>query len=138
MSVNLGGVNPMYYAMIESSQYDSWLTIGIDSGNIGELSSTGLDFSTWNEHSRLVSDPVAGGSVFWLDPQSAPNRADTDGTGLGQVQGSLPSSGGNRQEHNDTLLGGNLSATVCVSHLCGGRSCAQPGGDKCSNIWRSC
>ena len=40
---NFGGVNPVLFSSVPASCYDSWLSVGVDSGNTNnELSSAGL------------------------------------------------------------------------------------------------
>ena len=60
-----GPVNPAFFAVNPSAQYDSFLTIGMDGPALtpGALSSVGLDFSTWDESTGINS---ANGAVFFM------------------------------------------------------------------------
>ena len=72
---NIGGIDPQFFRIANSaavgySEYDSWLTVGIDDGDAsGALSSIGLDFSAWTDSEALVSDD---GAVFWMAPDDGP------------------------------------------------------------------
>ena len=64
---NIGGVLPAILNIDPNSQYDSWLTIGITDGNANnEISTIGIDFSTWTETSGIHN---TNGAVFTLDPE---------------------------------------------------------------------
>ena len=64
---NIGGVLPAIVNIDPNSQYDSWLTIGITDGNAdNEVSTVGIDFSTWTETSGIHS---TNGAVFTIDPE---------------------------------------------------------------------
>lgn len=64
---NIGGVLPAIVNIDPNSQYDSWLTIGITDGNANnEISTIGIDFSTWTETSGIHN---TNGAVFTLDPE---------------------------------------------------------------------
>jgi hypothetical protein len=54
------------------SKYDSWLSIGITTGNFGwrRLSSTGLNFDSWSETTVLSSSANAA-AVFFTVPDDA-------------------------------------------------------------------
>jgi hypothetical protein len=65
---NTGGVNPQFFAFMPLSQYDSWLTVGLTSGDpSGSLSSIGIDFDSWQPGSTLR---ITDGAVFYMDPSS--------------------------------------------------------------------
>jgi len=67
-----GGVNPTFFSYSPQSQYDSWLTIGITTGDqAAKISQVGMAFDIWNEQNALLSAPDTGGSVFWMDPDQA-------------------------------------------------------------------
>ena len=61
--VNLGGINE---AFTGTAGADSYLTIGLTAGNIGDsqLSAIGIDFDAWSLDSRLFA---ADGAVFVYD-----------------------------------------------------------------------
>ena len=63
-----GGTNPLYWPYNPSTQYDSWLTVGVDdqSGNMGTI---GITFEDWTETTGVFVDD---GAVFWMDPTAAP------------------------------------------------------------------
>ena len=64
---NIGGVLPAILNIDPDAQYDSWLTIGITDGNTGnEVSTVGIDFSTWTENSGIHT---TNGAVFTMDPE---------------------------------------------------------------------
>jgi hypothetical protein len=74
-----GGVNPAFFSYSPQSQYDSWLTIGITTGDTTKISQVGMAFEIWNEQNALLSAPDTGGSVFWMDPDQV-SRRRTRGT----------------------------------------------------------
>ena len=64
---NIGGVLPAILNIDPDTQYDSWLTIGVTDGNAGnEISTIGIDFTTWTENSGIHS---TNGAVFTMDPE---------------------------------------------------------------------
>ena len=64
---NIGGVNSFFLDSYPNIMYDSWLTIGLSSGNLNnKLSSIGIDFNKWDEHNDLN---INNGGVFVMDPQ---------------------------------------------------------------------
>ena len=44
---NYGGVNPAFYAVKKESQYDSWVTVGLTTGQTSALGSAGLSQADW-------------------------------------------------------------------------------------------
>jgi hypothetical protein len=75
-----GGVNPTFFSYSPQAQYDSWLTLGITTGDqAAKISSIGMAFDIWNEQNALLSAPDTGGSVFWMDPDQV-SRRRTRGT----------------------------------------------------------
>jgi hypothetical protein len=71
--VNLGGAQPAFFAVANNAalgyaEFDSWLTVGPTDGGASDLSTIGVDFSTWTESSSLF---VEDGSVFHMDPNTA-------------------------------------------------------------------
>ena len=67
--VDIGGVNPAFFAVNQEAEYDSWLSPGSDAGLTTELSTIGIDFETWSDADGLSFD---NGAVFWMDPNAAP------------------------------------------------------------------
>lgn len=69
---DIGGVSPEVTDMPQFTlgKYDSWLTIEITDGMVGwrHLSSTGLDFTKWNENTPIASDPSIGAAIFFTTP----------------------------------------------------------------------
>jgi hypothetical protein len=64
---NFGGINPQLINLNMLSEYDSWLTIGITDGDTNnQLSSIGIDFSSWTTDNGLE---VTNGAIFVLDPR---------------------------------------------------------------------
>merc|ERR1712023_528309 len=47
-------------------KYDSWLTVGITTGDGGSLSTIGIDFSKWDATNGITNSDCA---VFWMDPR---------------------------------------------------------------------
>ena len=64
-----GGVNPVMFGAISESAYDSWLTVGVTTGSIDELSVVGLDLEAWTESTGIESPD---GALFWMTPTDAP------------------------------------------------------------------
>lgn len=78
---NVGGVPPAFFAAMPDAQYDSWLTIGETSGDVGNhLGYIGIDFSAWTDASPLESAADTGGAVFWMDPDAATQGVNPDRT----------------------------------------------------------
>lgn len=70
---SVGGVSPAFWAIPghEECKYDSWLTVGVEDGNPGNvISSIGITFDTWSTMTGLKIDD---GAVFWMDPDNAPD-----------------------------------------------------------------
>ena len=64
---NIGGVLPAIVNIDPDTRYDSWLTIGITDGNgDNEISTVGIDFSTWSENTGIHT---MNGAVFTMDPE---------------------------------------------------------------------
>ena len=64
---NIGGVNPFFIDSFPDTRYDSWLTIGLNGGNLNnKLSSIGIDFNSWTETNDLEA---SNGAVFVMDPE---------------------------------------------------------------------
>ena len=52
--VNIGGVNPTFFTTNPDSEFDSWITVGIDDGsNQNAISAVGIDFDSWTETTGL-------------------------------------------------------------------------------------
>ena len=67
---NIGGVNPAFYAIDATVQYDSWLTVGLTEGlTSNEISTVGIDFAPWNANAGLQ---ITNGAVFWMTPDAGP------------------------------------------------------------------
>eukprot|EP01043_Picozoa_sp_COSAG02_P009038 COSAG02_NODE_300_length_25279_cov_159.676529_19_plen_542_part_00 len=78
---NVGGVNPAFFALSPTVQYDSWLTVGETAGNAdNQVNSIGIDFSVWTDTTPLQSSVDSGGSVFWMDPDGATQAVKPDRT----------------------------------------------------------
>ena len=66
VGVSVGGINPVLKNYAPESEYDSWLTIGIDNSEIlGKISYIGIDFDKWDKDNGLT---INNGAVFLLDP----------------------------------------------------------------------
>ena len=57
------------FGAISESAYDSWLTVGVTTGSIDELSVVGLDLEAWTESTGIESPD---GALFWMTPTDAP------------------------------------------------------------------
>jgi hypothetical protein len=72
---DVGGANPQFFAIANNAalgyaQFDSWLTIGITEGDTsGQLSSIGVDFSSWTDSSPLS---ITNGALFMMAPDDGP------------------------------------------------------------------
>jgi hypothetical protein len=82
--VNIGGVHPAITAIAPSARFDSWLTIGPDSGGAAaqEIASVGIRWHEWTAESGLSTDD---GAVFWIDPSKAPPLTASSGVKVGQL-----------------------------------------------------
>lgn len=80
---DVGGVNPAFFGIRPDARYDSWLTAGIDDGDVrNSLSSIGLDFDTWNEVSGITADD---GAVYsWILSTARTVHRLTPGADTGQ------------------------------------------------------
>ena len=74
---DVGGINPAFFAegVSPESEYDSWVTVGLTTGNSGELGSVGISWEAWQEDSGLL---ITDGAVFWMNPANGPTTADKD------------------------------------------------------------
>eukprot|EP01045_Picozoa_sp_COSAG04_P000735 COSAG04_NODE_20_length_39202_cov_9.993530_5_plen_194_part_00 len=77
---NVGPPNAAFYAISPETEFDSFLTIGMDGPALdpGALSSIGIDFNAWTLDADIRS---ADGAVFFMDrrsftPTSLPALAD--------------------------------------------------------------
>lgn len=70
---NTGPTNPAFFAVNPDTEFDSFITIGMDgpATTQGAISSIGIDFSAWTEQQGI---DTADGAVFFMDP-GAPARA---------------------------------------------------------------
>ena len=70
---NTGGVNPAFLTAAPTAAYDSWLTVGLTSGDAaGALGSIGIDWDSWTASSGLSVD---NGAVFWMSPAAGPSSS---------------------------------------------------------------
>lgn len=64
---NVGGIQSYLVDYYPDMEYDSWLTIGITNGDIGnKISSVGIDFNEWDIENSLSVD---NGAIFSIDPE---------------------------------------------------------------------
>ena len=71
---NIGGINAALINTQASAALDSWLTVGLTTGNEGgQLSHAGIAFEEWTADNPLV---VNNGAVFWMNPDNAPSAHD--------------------------------------------------------------
>ena len=74
--VDVGGVNSAFFSVSDESQYDSWLTVGLTTGDTNNvISSVGILWDQWHETSGLH---ITDGAVFWMDPENGPQVASKD------------------------------------------------------------
>ena len=72
--VDIGGASPAFFAVMAECEFDSWLTVGITTGDSGgALSSIGIDFDSWTETQGISA---SDGALFWMDPDSGPVGSD--------------------------------------------------------------
>jgi hypothetical protein len=68
---NIGGVDSAFHSVMASSEFDSWLTVGITGGDgAGLLGAVGIDFDTWTDTAALT---VNNGAVFLMNPNTGPS-----------------------------------------------------------------
>ena len=86
--VNVGGVNPAFFALdmpgAAGGEFDSWLTVGLTEGAGDELSNIGIQWPSWTDSTGLQ---VTDGSVFWMTPQDGPTMTDRDGKAGAATEG---------------------------------------------------
>ena len=71
MGSNVGGVNPAFFQFMPAAQYDSWLTVGEDQGNVhNQVSSVGIQFDRWSTSPLTITD----GAIFWMNPSERIGR----------------------------------------------------------------
>lgn len=67
----VGGVDPTFFSFSPESEFDSWLTVAVSDGNNDNaISSIGIVWDDWSETAGIS---ITDGSVFWMDPDKAPN-----------------------------------------------------------------
>ena len=76
--VNVGGVNPQYIAFKKEAAFDSWLTVGLTSGDTGNVLSTAglVGWDRWTESKGFKDSDAA---IFWMDPHKTTARAHING-----------------------------------------------------------
>jgi hypothetical protein len=64
---NVGPTNPAFFEVMPESEFDSFLTIGMDGPSVipGAMSTIGLDFDNWTERTGIH---CSDGAVFFMDP----------------------------------------------------------------------
>jgi hypothetical protein len=71
-SSSVGGIDPLFFGLIATAKYDSWLTVGVDGpsgGLMGSKSATPL--TTWTSTTGYSSDNIG---VFWMSPTDASKK----------------------------------------------------------------
>eukprot|EP01046_Picozoa_sp_COSAG06_P026319 COSAG06_NODE_2260_length_7213_cov_19.735732_2_plen_301_part_00 len=72
--VDVGGVNPAFYAVSADAEFDSWLTVGPTDGSAGTgISTIGLGLDAWTADAGISSD---NGALFWMNPADGPGGSD--------------------------------------------------------------
>jgi hypothetical protein len=72
--VDIGGVKNTTFRYSSSSQYDSWLTVGLSDGDSNQqLVQTGINFAGWTSTSGLRA---INGHVRWKEPSKAPKSGN--------------------------------------------------------------
>ena len=70
---DIGGVSPAFFKHSPDSEHDSWLTIGLEEGNNGEIAMSPGAFpegaDAWGPTQGLSLTDAA---VFWMDPSQGP------------------------------------------------------------------
>jgi hypothetical protein len=67
---NIGGIDPFFFDVQPASEYDSFLTMGITSGNSdNNLASIGIPFGSWTPDTALMA---VNGAVFNTLPDTGP------------------------------------------------------------------
>jgi hypothetical protein len=82
--VNVGGVDPLFFQMSPTSQFDSWLTMGNGyNAGISTMGSVGINFDGWTETAPLTFD---NGAIFLMNPDDAtPARTAVSSSGTDVV-----------------------------------------------------
>jgi hypothetical protein len=82
--VNVGGVDPLFFQMSPTSQFDSWLTMGNGyNAGISTMGSVGINFDGWTETAPLTFD---NGAIFLMHPDDAtPARTAVSSSGTDVV-----------------------------------------------------
>jgi hypothetical protein len=70
---NIGGGNPAFFRIKPESEFDSWISVGVDSSNgqganQNRVTSIGVPFGGW---SATAGMHVVDGALFWMDPDNA-------------------------------------------------------------------
>jgi hypothetical protein len=66
----IGGTNPAFWSIKPQVKFDSWLTVGISTGNVhNDISSIGNDWTHWTDQGDQTA---ANGAIFWMDPDKGP------------------------------------------------------------------
>jgi len=67
---NIGGVNPQFAKFKPEAAFDSWLTMGLTTGDTGNtISSIGINWKAWND---AVGIHTSNGAIFCMDPNKGP------------------------------------------------------------------
>jgi hypothetical protein len=62
----VGGVDPLFFGMKPEAKYDSWITVGITTGDSkSALGKVGIADDKWTETAGMR---ITDGAVFWMDP----------------------------------------------------------------------
>ena len=68
---DVGGVNPAFFAFSPTSEYDSWLTLGLDDGSQSDsISSVGIEWGGRTGWSEQYGIRTTNGAIFLMDPES--------------------------------------------------------------------
>ena len=70
--VDIGGVPPVFFAVIAEAEIDSWLTVGPVDGTAGAAisASPGLGLGGWTADTPFTT---SNGAVFWMNPDNGPS-----------------------------------------------------------------
>ena len=112
---DIGGTPPAYWQFTPESQYDSWLTVGVDDGSAaGALAaSPGLGLAA--EWTATTGFNHGDGAVFWMDPASGPvNNNIPIVMGQMSITNELAASGGEATAmiQGQSTLGEDYQTTV--------------------------
>ena len=73
------GINPLLFTDFPTLEFDSWITIGAQSSNDGDVTVVGLDLNSFEAGGDLTSDETAGGSWIAIPGEVVGTSPDAQG-----------------------------------------------------------